>query len=49
MEDYLDSGAVCLIEWPERIEELLPDDTVRVDINVQDDDSRLVTLTFPNE
>ncbi|MBR1882276.1 MAG: tRNA (adenosine(37)-N6)-threonylcarbamoyltransferase complex ATPase subunit type 1 TsaE [Muribaculaceae bacterium] len=49
VEDYFDSGAVCLIEWPERIEELLPDDTVRVDINVQDDDSRLVTLTFPNE
>lgn len=48
-EDYFDCGAVCLIEWPERIEGLLPDDTVRVDITVNpDDDSRTVKMTFPN-
>ena len=29
-EDYLDSGALCFIEWPELIEELLPSDAVRV-------------------
>lgn len=47
-EDYFDSGALCFIEWPERIENLLPDDTVRVDITVNDaDDSRLIKLTFP--
>ena len=45
MEDYFDSGAVCLIEWPERIAELLPYDTVRVDITVNDDDSRTMTLS----
>ena len=28
-EDYFDCGALCFIEWPERIEGLLPDDTVR--------------------
>lgn len=44
-EDYFDSGAICLIEWPERIEGLLPDDTVRVDITVNDDESRTITLT----
>ncbi len=47
-EDYFDSGALCFIEWPERIENLLPDDTVRVDINVNDDDSRTLKMTFPN-
>ena len=46
-EDYFDSGALCLIEWPERIEGLLPDDTVRVDIVVNDDESRTITLTTP--
>ena len=48
-EDYFDSGALCFIEWPERIEGLLPDDTVRVDITVNPgDDSRTLKMTFPN-
>lgn len=38
VEDYLDSGALCLIEWPERIMEILPDDTVRVEIKVDPSD-----------
>ena len=46
-EDYFDCVALCLIEWPERIENLLPDDTVRVDITVADDDTRLLRVTFP--
>ena len=46
-EDYFDCGALCFIEWPERIEGLLPDDTVRVDITVNhDDDSRVVKMTM---
>ena len=32
IEDYFDSGAVCLIEWPERIAAALPADTVSVSI-----------------
>ena len=48
-EDYFDCGALCFIEWPERIEGLLPDDTVRVDIIVNpDDDSRTLKMTLPN-
>lgn len=31
-EDYFYSGALCFIEWPELIEELLPEDTVKVTI-----------------
>ncbi|MBQ8773971.1 MAG: tRNA (adenosine(37)-N6)-threonylcarbamoyltransferase complex ATPase subunit type 1 TsaE [Muribaculaceae bacterium] len=45
VEDFLDSGALCLLEWPERIEPLLPDDTVRVDIRELVDGSRELTLT----
>lgn len=48
VEDYFDSGALCLIEWPERIADILPDDTVRVDISVLDDDSRRLVVTIPN-
>lgn len=47
IDDYFESGAICLIEWPERIENLLPDHTVRVDIKPNDDNSRSVILSFP--
>ena len=40
VEDYFDSGALCLLEWPERIDDILPDDTVRVRITVNPDGSR---------
>ena len=42
-EEYFYSGALCLIEWPELIEDVLPDDAVRVTIEEQPDGSRLVT------
>ncbi len=47
VEDYFESGALCLIEWPERIDTLLPDHTVRVDINEDADGCRTLKLTFP--
>ena len=42
--EYFDSGALCLVEWPEMIEELLPEDTLKVQILVDDADTR--TLLF---
>ncbi|MGN0221656.1 MAG: tRNA (adenosine(37)-N6)-threonylcarbamoyltransferase complex ATPase subunit type 1 TsaE [Prevotella sp.] len=42
-EDYFYSGALCFIEWPELIEDLLPEDAVRVSITTQPDGSRLLT------
>lgn len=41
-EDYFYSGALCFIEWPELIEDLLPEDAVRVTIDVCDDNERVV-------
>ena len=41
--DYLDSGELCLMEWPENIEGLLPEETLKVHISVQADGSRLLT------
>lgn len=43
-EDYFYSGALCFIEWPELIEELLPGDATRVTIAEQPDGSRTVTF-----
>ena len=47
VEDYFDSGALCLLEWPERIEPLLPDDTVKVELTVNPDLSRTITVDVP--
>ena len=47
IEDYFDSGALCLLEWPERIEDILPDDTVKVDLKVLDNGSRELTVKLP--
>ena len=43
-EDYFYSGALCFIEWPELIEEILPDDAIRVSITEQEDGSRVVSF-----
>lgn len=42
-EDYFYSGNLCLIEWPELIESLLPDDAVRVHLDVLPDGTRKLT------
>ena len=41
--DYLDSGCLCLMEWPENIEPLLPEETLKVQIRVQPDGTRTLT------
>lgn len=43
-EDYFYSGALCFIEWPELVEDLLPGDAVRVDITEEADGSRIVSF-----
>ncbi|MCX6233985.1 MAG: tRNA (adenosine(37)-N6)-threonylcarbamoyltransferase complex ATPase subunit type 1 TsaE [Bacteroidetes bacterium] len=43
-EDYLFSGSYCMIEWPEKFEELLPENFVYIKIEVdQTDQSRMIT------
>ncbi len=42
-EDYIYSGSYCLIEWPEMIEPLLPENIVVVKIDVEDDEGRRIT------
>lgn len=43
-EDYVYSGNLCLMEWPELIEELLPENTIKVNISVAEDGVRAVTM-----
>ena len=43
-EDYFYSGAVCFIEWPELIEELLPGNAVKVTIEEVENGARKLTL-----
>lgn len=42
VEDYFYSGNLCIMEWPENIEDLLPDETLRISIRVNDDQSRTI-------
>ena len=42
-EDYFYSGALCFIEWPEKIEDLLPGDCANIIITENEDGSRSVT------
>ena len=39
-EEYLSSGELCLVEWPEKIEALLPDDTMVVKIEILSENAR---------
>lgn len=41
-EDYFYSGALCFIEWPELIEDLLPEEAVKVSITEKEDGSRAI-------
>ena len=41
--DYIDSGDLCIMEWPENIEDILPEETLRVSIKVLPDESRVIS------
>lgn len=43
-EEYFFSGHLCLIEWPEIIEELIPQDAVKLLIKVVDENKRVIEI-----
>ena len=45
-EDYFYSSALCFLEWPELIEELLPEDAVKVTIQENEDGTREVVMSI---
>lgn len=46
IDEYFDSGFPCYIEWPENIEGLLPEETLRVDMEVDDSGRRTLKFTL---
>lgn len=45
VEEYFDSGNLCLIEWPQRIGNLMPEEYLAIDIKVFENEQREFTLT----
>ncbi len=45
VEEYFDSDAICLIEWPEKVKNLLPFNAVKVEIFVLDNGNRKIVLS----
>jgi len=46
-EDYLSSGALCAVEWSERVSDAFPEDTLEVHIEKLSDTERSFTITGP--
>ena len=44
-EEYFYSGAYCFVEWPEKIPELLPENYLKIKIEVMEDNKRMVYLS----
>lgn len=45
IEEYLDGTSFCFMEWPELVEDLLPDGTVSVRISVSEDEQRILVIS----
>ncbi len=43
-EEYIDSGNLCLIEWPELVENFLPEKNLIVHINIPDKETRIFNV-----
>lgn len=43
-EEYLYSGNYCFIEWPEKIPNMIPDDVVKVTINKDENNFRIIEV-----
>ena len=43
-EEYFYSGDLCLVEWPEKVEQLLPEDTMVIKIEILDENTRRFTI-----
>ena len=44
-EEYFYSGNMCFVEWPDKIDELLPEHYLKVEIHTKEDDSRVFSFS----
>ena len=47
IEDCLNSNEICMIEWPERVPDIFPDDTVFTSIEILSANERKLIITLP--
>lgn len=47
-EEYFYSGNYCLVEWPSKVEELLPEKYIKIQITVTDNEQRLFEFSKEN-
>jgi tRNA threonylcarbamoyladenosine biosynthesis protein TsaE len=45
IEEYLDGKSYCFMEWPELIEEILPEETIKVRISVENNEQRTLLIS----
>ena len=48
-EDYLTRGGICAVEWSEITEDAFPNNTINIHIKKTGDDTREITVIFPEE
>ena len=46
IEDYLAGESYCFMEWPELVEEILPEETVKIRISVDEDEQRILSIAL---
>lgn len=46
LEEYFSGDGLCFVEWPEKIEEILPEDIIKVSISASESGSRSVLIEF---
>ena len=45
IEEYLTGDSYCFMEWPELIEEILPEETIKVRISVDENEQRILSIS----
>ena len=48
VEDTINSGDICFVEWPEKVRELFSDETVYIQIEIIAGDKRKMFIKFPS-
>ena len=49
LEEYFYMGGVSVIEWSNNIKDLIPEDAIKLEFEIQDDASRVVTIIGPSD
>ena len=44
LEEYIDGDGVCLVEWAEFIPEVIPEELMKINIEILENEERLVTI-----